>query len=163
VLVDGDLTVCDSAAILEYVNESYAGGKLLPADAGKRAAARSVCAEMHAGFSHLRQNFPMNLARPVTMLPPDEETAAEIRRILSLWEGLLEAHEEEGPYLFGAWGLADCMYLPVATRFFHYGVDLSGHPRSAAYVEQLYALPSFQEWREAALSETETIPGQEWP
>jgi glutathione S-transferase len=70
-----------------------------------------------------------------------------------MWEGLLLENEGAGPYLFGQWSMADCMYLPVATRFRAYGVDMGRHGRAAAYVDALHALPAFQEWRGAALDE----------
>ncbi len=159
ILVDGDLTVYDSMAILEYANEAYAGGRLLPRNRARRALVRSVCAEMHAGFPNLRDNLPMDLGRAAAPLPVDDATEVEIGRILSLWQELLERHEGEGPYLFGEFGLADCVYLPVVTRFHHYGVPLAAYPRSEGYVTGMYALPAFAEWREAALLETEILPG----
>ena len=147
VLRDGDLTVHDSLAILEYVNEAYAEGRLWPEDRARRAVARAVSAEMHAGFPNLRQRMPMNLARVHAALPPqwalDAATQAELDRLLSLWEGLLA---EGAPFLFGAWSIADCMYLPVATRLRTYQANLSAHPLSQAYVARLLGLPAFQRW-----------------
>ena len=153
VLVDGALTVHDSLAIMEYVNEAYGAGCLLPSDPAARALARSVCAEMHAGFPNLRETLPMNLGRQPAAYPVNEQTEAEISRILSMWEGLLSQAPSGGPYLFGPWSMADCMYLPVATRLRAYGVDMKSHPGSAAYVDELYSLAAFQEWRADALQE----------
>lgn len=160
VLVDGGVTVHDSLAIMEYVNEVHAGGGLLPADTGARAVARSICAEMHAGFPNLRENLPMNLGREPSPYPVNEQTQAEISRILTMWEALLETCSGRGPFLFGKWSMADCMYLPVATRLRAYAVDLEQHPLCSAYVDALYALEAFQEWRAAALEE-ETLPDYE--
>jgi glutathione S-transferase len=161
-LVAGAVTVYESLAILEYVNEAYAGGRLLPETVGERAVARSVCAEMHAGFADLRQALPMNLARDPA--PPRDRglltttVQEELTRILDLWEGLLAAHERTGPYLFGNWGMADCMYLPVATRFRTYAVDTRAHPRCTAYLARVLALPAFREWEAAGRAEAEHHP-----
>lgn len=164
VLVDetphGPLTVHDSLAILEYVNEAYGEWKLWPADHYLRARARAVSAEMHAGFPNLRQRLPMNLARAPGPLPPawaiDEATGAEIERILGLWEGLLA--ESDGPFLFGEWSIADCMYLPVVSRFHTYAVPLGERPRCAAYLERMLALPAFGRWQADARAEPEENP-----
>ncbi len=160
VLIDGAVRVHDSLAIAEYVNETYAGGALLPAEPRARALARAVCAEMHGGFPHLRERLPMNLGRPPAPPAPewaiDPPTRAEIDRILGMWEGLLE--DSGGPWLFGAWSLADCMYLPVATRLRTYCVPLEGHPRSRDYLERVLAVPAFREWEAAARAEPEEHP-----
>ncbi len=160
-LVDGNVTVYESIAILEYVNETLGKDRLLPKDVGVRAQIRSVSAEMHAGFASLRQNLSMNLARRRAPVAITDETQADIRRILALWEGLREEFKTAGPYLFGAWSMADCMYLPVCTRFDTYEVDLTFHPRARAYVETMLALPAFLEWRKAGVAEVEIIPGND--
>jgi glutathione S-transferase len=153
ILVDGSLVVHDSLAILEYVNEVYAMGSLLPLKAADRAECRAVCAEMHAGFASLREHLPMELARKPGPVQQPEATRADIGRVLAMWEALRERHRSAGPYLFGAFGMADCMYLPVATRFMTYEVDLTSFPRARAYTEALLALPAFREWKAAALRE----------
>ena len=159
VLRDGELTVHDSLAILEYVNEAYAEGRLWPQELDHRALARAVSAEMHAGFSHLRELLPMNLGRVHAPLNPpwyiDAAAQAEIDRVLSMWDGLLAGG---GPFLFGEWSIADCMYLPVATRFRTYQVDMSAHPLSQAYLGRLLGLPAFQHWEADALHESEELP-----
>lgn len=160
-LIDGPVTVFESIAILEYVNETLGQDLLLPKDVGLRARIRSVSAEMHAGFAGLRQHLSMNLARPTRPVPHNTDVQADIRRVLSLWEALRAEFKDAGPYLFGKWSMADCMYLPVCTRFDTYEVDLTMHPRARAYVETMLGLPAFQEWRKAGLAETETIPGAE--
>jgi glutathione S-transferase len=159
VLIDGELTVHDSMAIMEYANERYGAGKLLPESVEARARVRAVCAEMHAGFPELREHLPMNLGRKPARLATGVDTAQEIGRVLDMWERLREEHQALGPHLFGARSMADCMYLPVVTRFLHYGVDLGNHPHAAAYVEHMYALPDFQQWRRAAAAEQEVLPG----
>jgi len=156
VLLDGDLTVYDSLAIGEYVNEVYAGGRFLPTDQEARAIARSACAEMHAGFPNLRQALPMDLGRepsPVDGLSP--ETNLEIARVLSLWDGLRQRYGDDGEFLFGAWGLPDAMFTPVAARLHHYGVGMDQLPRAKAYCDALRSLPAYQEWLDAAMEEPE--------
>ena len=133
ILVDDGVTVHDSLAILEYLNESHAQGKLLPAGRAERALCRSVSAEMHSGFAAVRQALQMNLGRKSGPVPHSDAVQHEIRRILTMWEELRERHRGAGPYLFGAFSMADCMYLPVATRFMTYEVDLTSYPRARAY------------------------------
>jgi glutathione S-transferase len=160
VLVDDGLTVHDSLAILEYVNEAYGEGRLWPANRAARARARSVSAEMHAGFPNLRARLPMNLARDPAPLPArwavDAPTQAELDRVRSLWEGLLR--DSGGPFLFGEWSIADCMYLPVATRLRTYAVELSAHPLAEAYVRRMLALPAFLRWEADGRAEPEEHP-----
>ncbi len=161
ILVDDGLTVHDTLAILEYLNETHAGGKLLPAGRAERALCRSVSAEMHAGFASLRQALPMNLARKAGPVPQSEAVRGDIRRILTMWEELRERFRGAGPYLFGAFSMADCMYLPVAARFMTYEVDLTSYPRARACTEALLSLPGYLEWKQAALQEIEVNPAYE--
>jgi glutathione S-transferase len=160
-LFDGGVCVYESIAILEYINETIGKDRLLPKDVQTRARIRSVCAEMHAGFAALRKTMPMNLARRKSPVPTSAETQTDIQRILTVWEDLRAEFKEAGPYLFGAWSMADCMYLPVCTRFDTYEADLTGHPRARAYMETMLALPAFQEWRKAGVAEKEVIPEDE--
>jgi glutathione S-transferase len=161
VLVDGGLKVHESIAILEYANETYGEGRLLPKERAKRALCRSVSAEMHSSFPALRQTLPMNLARKSAPVPLTDAVRADIRRILGMWEDLRAQHRDAGPFLFGPFTLADCMYLPVATRFMTYEVDLTSAPRARAYAAAVQALPAFQEWKQAGIQETEVVPEDE--
>jgi glutathione S-transferase len=147
-LIDGDLTVHDSIAILEYLNETYLNGKLLPAEKRARALCRSVCAEMHSGFPNLRSSLSVKWDRPPGAVPLDDATRTEIERIGSLWESLRKEYRGQGAYLFGAWSMADCMFLPVCQRFDNYLVDLSKWPEAQAYCKTMLALPAFQEWKQ---------------
>lgn len=147
-LVDGAVTVWDSLAILEYLAERHP--PLWPADAALRARARSVSAEMHSGFPHLRQHMCMNIRRSIPGKGRTPEVLAEIRRILEIWS------EARGPFLFGAFGAADAMYAPVVLRFRTYAVELP--PACRAYADAVLALPALQEWMRAAERETETLP-----
>ncbi len=161
ILVDDDVTVHESLAILEYVSEVYAQGALLPASRSERALARSVCAEMHSGYPNVRQELPMNLARRRGTAATTPAVQPEIRRILSLWESLRDRHRNGGPFLFGSFSIADCMFMPVVTRLDTYLVDITAHPRSLGYLQHMLALPAFLEWRKAGQAETEIIEADE--
>jgi glutathione S-transferase len=147
-LIDGGLTVHESIAILEYVNETCLGGRLLPADKRARAVCRSVSAEMHAGFASLRGNLPLKFDRKPEAVAIDEAARGEIDRVGAMWEALRKEYKAKGPYLFGEWSMADCMYLPVCARFDNYLVDLSKWPEAQAYSKMMLALPLFQEWKQ---------------
>jgi glutathione S-transferase len=155
VLHDGDVTVWDSLAICEYLAERFPHNNLWPQDAGARAQARAVSAEMHSGFPDLRSRMPMNLRSSHPGRGRDDAVNADIARVVALWSDCRERHAARGPFLFGTFSIADAMYAPVATRFITYGVELP--PLCAQYVEQLRALPALQEWYAAARIETEFI------
>ncbi len=156
-LVDGALTVWDSMAICEYVNEQYAGGSLWPRDAAQRARARSIAAEMHSGFAALRTHMSMDIRGrypdrgAAAAARPDVE--ADISRIQSIWTDCLTA--SGGPFLFGGFSIADAFYAPVVTRFRTYAVALPA--RLSAYSDAVFALPAMQEWAAAAAAEPETL------
>lgn len=152
VLKHGDLLIWDSLAICEYVAETWPEAKLLPEDRRARAVARSVMSEMHSGFAALRRELPMDICRlGKAGGVQSEETRLDIARIQQIWQDCRGRFGGDGDFLFGRFGLADCMYAPVATRFRTYGVSLD--PVSAAYVDAIYALPAMQEWIAAAAQE----------
>ena len=152
VLIDGDTVVWDSLSICEYLHERFPERNLWPKDAKARAMARSVSAEMHSGFPALRQHLPMKFREtfPPKALQPDVK--ADISRILQLWSDCRSRFGADGPFLFGAFTIADAMYTPVVSRFKTYAVSLEGS--AAAYAETLWSLPSVQEWLAAARAET---------
>jgi glutathione S-transferase len=151
VLKHGARLVWDSLAIAEYLAEQRPRAGLWPADPDARALARSIAAEMHAGFAALRRHMPMNLRRHLPGKGQGPGVAADIERIQALWQDCRNRFGASGRYLFGAPGAADAMYAPVATRFRTYGVALE--PVAEAYVEAVLALPAFLEWQAAALEE----------
>jgi len=157
VLIDGPVIVWDSLAIGEYLAEKHPALGLWPSAPAERAAARSVSAEMHAGFSRLRVHMPMNIRGSYSGRGHIPEVALDIARIQALWSQCLS--RSGGPFLFGAFGLADVMYAPVVSRFMTYGVQLDG--MLDAYADRLWQLPAVQEWRTAALAETERIDDYE--
>jgi glutathione S-transferase len=156
-LIDGDLAVWDSLAILEYVAERHPEAELWPREARAGAIARSASAEMHSGFGPLRQHCSMEVlaSSPQATLPPEVE--ANVQRIVALWLECREKFGKGGPFLFGKFSIADAMYAPVAARFRTYIPDLRpyGDDGSAqAYVETIFAMPEMAAWIEGARSET---------
>ncbi len=154
VLKDGDVTVWDSLAICEYLADRFPDKHLWPADPATRALARSAAAEMHSGFASLRGECPMDLARAPHTAELSEATHTNIRRIVHLSSDLLSRFG--GPYLCGAWSIADAFLTPVATRFRTYGVKLSDYGdrgEVGTYMEALLETPEYQAWEEAALRE----------
>ena len=155
VLVDGDTTVWDSLAIIEYIAERYPEVKLWPDDAAARAHARSVCAEMHSGFVPLRSECGMNLHRPIRPVTLSADAKANVARIEEIWRECRARHSANGPFLFGRFGAADAMYAPVVHRFRTYAIDVA--PVTKAYMETMMALPAFEEWTREGLAETLVI------
>jgi len=148
------LTIWDTLAIGEYLNEirPYAG--ILPPDQGKRARCRSISGEMHSGFAPMRAALPMNLKGDYPGFKIWTKAQDDIDRITTIWRDCL--HQYGGPFLLGDYSMADAMFAPVATRFRTYGVDLSrfGDDGSAAgYVRTILALPEMAEWTEGAEAE----------
>lgn len=157
VLQHGDLTVWDSLAICEYADETFLDRTGWPADAAARAIARSVSAEMHAGFQALRSALPMNCRRRVSGFVADAAAQRDIARVCALWRDCRARFGAAGDFLFGGFSIADAMYAPVALRFVTYGIALDAGAR--AYVDALLALPALQEWLRDSATETEALPG----
>jgi glutathione S-transferase len=156
-LIDGDLAIWDSLAILEYLAERHPEAELWPREASARAIARSAAAEMHSGFALLRQHCSMEiLARsPLETLPP--EVAANVERIVALWRGCRAKFGKGGPFLFGRFSNVDAMYAPVAARFRTYIPDLGNYDddgTAKAYADTIFAMPEMQAWEEGARAET---------
>jgi glutathione S-transferase len=155
VLVDGKIAVWESLAILDYLAEIFPKLALWPTDPAARAHARSISAEMHAGFAALRKACPMNLKRvprPI-VLPP--EAVVDVERVVQIWNGTRERFGKGGHFLFGDFSAADCMYAPVASRIRTYSVPVD--LVASAYVDAIHALPAFIAWREAGLKEPWTM------
>ncbi len=159
VLIDGDVCVWESLAILEYLAEKFPATSLWPDDQQARAHARAVAAEMHAGFLPLRRDLPMNVRRPVKARPLEAAVAADVARIDAIWSGCRARFGAAGPFLYGRFGAADAMHAPVVWRFYTYAVKTS--EAAGAYMRALMALPAWGEWREAACSEPWVMPRNE--
>ncbi|HXH03205.1 MAG TPA: glutathione S-transferase family protein [Candidatus Competibacteraceae bacterium] len=159
VLHHGERVVWDSLAICEYLAERFPAAGLWPADPAARAMARSISAEMHGGFAALRQAMPMNVRARGRTVPIDAAVTADIARIQAIWAQCHKRYGNSGPWLFGAFTIADAMYAPVATRFVTYGVTLG--PVQRAYVDTVLSDPAMGEWQRAAEAETEVLEAEE--
>jgi glutathione S-transferase len=162
-LADGATQVWESLAILEYLADKFPQTRLWPAEPSARAHARSIAAEMHAGFTPLRRHYPMNIRRPVQRREPIAEVVDNINRIDTIWTDCRNRFGQAGPFLFGAFGAADAMYAPVVSRFHTYGVDVG--PVARAYMEAVMGLSAWMEWCAAAMQEPWVLPSDEvdWP
>jgi len=159
VLIDGTITVWESLAILDYLDEHHADGRLWPQDRAARAHARSSASEMHAGFGPLRSALPMNVRRPVAPLPVDEAVGRNIARIQGLWRLARLNWGQGGPFLYGAFSAADAMFAPVVLRFHHYAVP--AWPELQPYMDAIRALPAMQDWVAAGTAEPWIIEDDE--
>src|SRR6202167_1886204 len=151
-LLDDDVTIWDSLAIIEYAAERFPHTRLWPEDRASRAHARSISAEMHSGFAALRNECGMNLHRPVGAITLSPNACADIARIQQIWIECRERYGKSGPFLFGAFGGADAMFAPVVHRFQTYAIEVE--PGARDYMATMMALPAFQEWTRAGLAET---------
>jgi glutathione S-transferase len=158
-LKHGDRVIWDSLAIIEYLAEVRPEAGLWPADSGARAHARSIAAEMHAGFRALRAGMPMNLKISLPGKGRSRAAEGEIERIGALWGDCRARYGAAGPFLFGDFCAADVMYTPVATRFRTYVVELDDICQ--AYVDAVLARPDYLEWHAAALEEPWVIAEDE--
>ena len=154
-LIDGDVTVWDSLAIIEYAAEHFPEAGLWPQDPARRAHARSISAEMHSGFMALRNECGMNLHRRVEAKALSDDAKANIARIQEIWAECHTRYGKIGPYLFGEFSGADAMYAPIVHRFRTYAIELS--PPAQAYMKTMQALSAFRQWTEEALAETLVI------
>jgi len=149
VLVDDGFAVWDSLAIAEYLNEK-SGGRGWPANDQARAHARAISAEMHSGFAALRQIWPMQATQRL-QVPLTAAAADDVARVDRLWQDCRAKHGERGPWLFGAYSIADAMYAPVVLRFNTYQANVSSPAR--AYIEQTLADPHLRAWLQQAREE----------
>ena len=162
VLVDEGFAVWDTLAIAEYLAERFPAKQLWPADAKARARARSVCAEMHSGFTSLRSHFPMNIEAKLPeigakALAEQPGVRTDLDRIVTMWTELLREHG--GPLLFGEFSIADAYFAPVVMRLATYAPPL---PEAiTAYMARVQALPGVAAWVKDALAEQDFLPFEE--
>jgi glutathione S-transferase len=154
-LIDGDITIWDSLAIIEYSAERFPQARLWPEDRAARAHARSISAEMHSGFMALRNECGMNLHRPVGAVALSADARAGVARIQQIWLECRARYGKLGPFLFGAFGGADAMFAPVVHRFRTYAIAVE--PEAQAYMDTMMRLPAFVEWTRDGLAETLVI------
>ncbi len=155
VLIHGKVIVWDSLAICEYLAERHPNAGLWPWDPAARALARSVSAEMHSGFQDLRRNLFMDLKRTIDVPERRAAAAADIARVVAIWRDCRDRFGDDGPFLFGRFSIADCMFAPVCTRFTTWGVEVDADTR--AYMDAVFALPAMKDWVEAAKAEPWTV------
>ena len=151
ILIDGDVRVWESLAILEYAAEKFPAAQLWPADPAARAHARAISTEMHAGFVPLRSECGMNMWRPPAKKELSADARANVARVQELWTDARNRFGAGGPFLFGRFSIADAMYAPVVSRFETYAIEVTAPVR--AYMQAMTALPAWQEWRRAGLAE----------
>jgi len=161
-LVDGDVVVWDTLAIAEYVAEQFPDHHLWPTDKAARAHARSICAEMHSGFTALRSHCIMNIEARLpdtgALIWRDQPAVrADVARLIAMWQPLLAQYG--GPLLFGEFSIADATFAPVCTRLVTYALPLPAD--ISAYVERVCALPGVQAWIDGALAEHDFLDFEE--
>jgi glutathione S-transferase len=161
-LVDGDLNVWDTLAIAEYVAEQHPDKQLWPADRKARARARSVCAEMHIGFTALRSHCGMNIEAHLPevgakLWADNAGVRADVARLVDMWGQLLQTHG--GPMLFGNFSIADAYFAPVCMRLKTFALPVPA--AIAAYVERVSALPGVKAWIDGALAEKDFLAFEE--
>jgi glutathione S-transferase len=159
VLLDGDLVVWDSLAIVEYLSENYLDGAGWPRDSGARAIARSVSAEMHSSFFSLRNELPMNCRKTFSGFSISADTQRDIKRIKDIWHKCKTEYGTGGQWLFGDYSIADAMFAPVVSRFVTYGVELDELEK--AYMQTTLANAHMIQWMEAGKQEKEVIEASE--
>lgn len=162
VLVEGDLAVWDTLAIAETLAEQFPEKALWPQSPQDRARARSVCAEMHSGFTALRSHCPMNIEASLPevgqLIWRDQAgVRADVERLVAMWSALLEAHG--GPMLFGMFSIADAYFAPVCMRLVTYALPVP--PVIQAYIEHVSALPGVQAWVADARAERDFLDFEE--
>lgn len=162
VLVDEGFAVWDTLAIAEYLAEKYPSKHLWPVQPLARARARSLCAEMHAGFGALRNHFGMNIEAHLPeigkrVLAEQPEAARDLQRIVQMWEKQFDEHG--GPFLFGSFSIADAYFAPVCSRVVTYALPVP--QRIADYIERIQALPAMQAWIREAKEEHDFIAEDE--
>jgi glutathione S-transferase len=159
VLIDGDMTIWESLAILDHLAERFPKIELWPSDPKARAHARAVSAEMHAGFGPLRRHCPMNMRRVGKRRELTAEVDADVRRIEAIWTECRARFGQGGPFLFGRFSAADAMYAPVVSRFASYAIGVGA--ACEAYMAAMMALPAWEEWRAAGVAEPWIMPNNE--
>ncbi len=159
ILVDGDVTVWESLAIMEYLADRFPDRGVWPADPAARAFARTISSEMHAGFRALRAACPMNVRKRHPAKDRGEAVTKDVERVTHLWRTARERFGAGGPFLFGAFSAADAMFAPVVTRLLTYSLpfDLAVRP----YMDAVLGTPAFRAWHAAAMAEPWTVAHDE--
>lgn len=155
VLDTDNVVIHDSLAITEWIAEQVPAGKVWPADPAKRARARSLCSEMHASFIDIRSDMGVDIRSKLPTPNMSGGLKWDINRVLQIWEEACSAYGDDGPFLFGDWSAADAFFMPVATRFRTYGVELEG--RAEAYASAVLEHPLSRQLIAEAKAEPWTV------
>lgn len=153
VLHDGDLLLWDTASIAEYLHERYPHARLWPADPIARALARSAMAEIHSGFAAFRRECRTDLFLRTKIQLTDARSGNDITRLVALFNDLRGRFGDRGPFLAGAWSIADAFATPEAARLRSYGIDMADHGGAGmaqAYCDALLQTPDYLEWERLA-------------
>ncbi len=156
-LVDDEIKVWESLAILEYLNDKYPDKRFWPYDLQERANARAVSNEMHGGFLDLRGECPMNMSRRIEVLEISDGARNDVERIVEIWDQCLG--RSGGPFLFGEFTNADAMFAPVVNRFEVY--KLSDADVVSCYANTMTSTVPWREWEEAGRTEPWIVEEEE--
>ncbi|NBX53966.1 MAG: glutathione S-transferase family protein [Betaproteobacteria bacterium] len=163
VLIDEGWVIWDSLAIAEYLAEKYPQLPLWPTHLRRRAHARSLCADIHSGYSALRQHCGMNIEAELNdvgkiLWTQKADLRADVQRLCqALSKPLLQqAHPN---MLMGDFGIVDAFYAPVCSRIRTYGLPVTDMVQS--YVDRVLKLPAVQQWCEDARHERDFLPFEE--
>ncbi|MDZ7857523.1 glutathione S-transferase family protein [Sphaerotilus sp.] len=159
---DDGLVVWDTLAMAEYLAERHPERALWPQDARRRARARSICAEMHAGFTALRSHCPMNIEASLPdigaqVLAGQPAVRADLDRLTAMWTAALA--DSGGPFLFGTFTVADAYFAPVVARLRTYALPVP--PVVADWMAQVWAAPGVAAWVADALAEQDFLDFEE--
>ncbi len=157
-LVDGDVTIWESLAICEYINDTYLSGSAWPKNNALKAKARALASEMHAGFSQLRAEMPMNI-RAKRALTLSNQAKKDIQRIEAIWSEQYQQFKQQGGWLFGQWSIVDAMFAPVLLRFNTYNIELN--TEATAYMKHALSCSSLQRWITESAKETDVVTADE--
>lgn len=146
-----DVIVWESLAIMEFIAERYPEKPIWPTDPKGRALARSLSAEMHAGFARLRQVCPTNFRRAPRAIAIPDDVRHEVERIEAAWMATRQQWGHSGPFLFGDFSAADAMFAPVVNRFWTYEIPVK--PETRAYMDAIMGLPAWKAWMEGGHAE----------
>jgi len=160
--------VPETIAIAEELATRHPDAGLWPSDPRARATARVLAAEMHAGFTALRNHCPMNLRVSYTDCQPPEDVLADLRRLETLWAWARQTTASTTPWLCGAYSAADAFFAPVATRIATYNLPVNAE--AMVYVNAHLAQPSFRRWRAMGMVDgpdqpfyRRDYPRRDWP
>lgn len=158
VYIDNGLTIWDSLAICEYINEMYPDKQCWPAGRNERAMARAISNEMHSGFQTIRTTLFMTCRKHMIYKNITPKLEAELNRVRQIW-GDCRSKNPAGPFLFGQFTIADAMYAPMVIRFNAYGIATGKLERE--YMDAMLALASLKQWMQQGIAEAEVLPQYE--